>query len=44
MSIKLPFSETAPWSAPEVQQYRQEQAQEQARQAKRDRDSPGMSR
>ena len=32
------------WSAPEVQQYRQEQAQEQARQAKRDRDSPGMSR
>jgi hypothetical protein len=32
------------WAAPEVQQHRQEQAQEQARQAKRDRDSPGMSR
>ena len=30
------------WIAPEVQQYRQEQ--EQARQAKRDRDGPGMSR
>ena len=32
------------WAAPEVQQYRQEQAQEQERQAKRDRGSPGMSR
>jgi hypothetical protein len=32
------------WQSPEVQQHRQEQAQEQARQAKRDRDSPGMGR
>ena len=32
------------WAAPEVQQYRQEQAQEQERQAKRDRGSPGMIR
>ena len=32
------------WTAPDVLQHRQEQAQEQARQAKRDRDSPGMGR
>jgi hypothetical protein len=32
------------WAAPEVQQYRQEQAQEQERQAKRDRNNPGISR
>lgn len=32
------------WNAPEVTQHRQEQTQEQARQAKRDRDGPGWSR
>lgn len=32
------------WNAPEVAQHRQDQTQEQARQAKRDRDGPGWSR
>ena len=32
------------WAAPEVQQHRQEQAQQQTRQAKRDRDGPGVGR
>ena len=32
------------WADPEVQAHHQEQAKEQARQAKRDRDGPGMSR